>query len=615
MHGIHAALGKLCFSINMKFVFVSLVLYSFHLSSTVSNASERSSNDVWVQNDIGQQSSPWEAQPLHWSDRQMTVATTLSAIRKEINEQPFSPAERQNVLQIAISVIEGLNPNFNMRNRFLNVNPVAEMRAFSVNASSVTNFEFHIKMIEIFTSMRDRHTYYLPPEPLYNSGALLGVVVAPFVNSSTGLLQFIVTEISDGVVSEDLYFRVGVTVLAVDGVPIKQLVIRTGRNSGAANVNAQLREGSAAVTFRVLALDTIPRKAFATIQFLDDKSIVRAINLPWLFISRRENTEAVQNTATVSRSPNAFFHNLQSMRLLLRKALSIEKDPVQLVDASQRALLQDGAGEIPQFLLSYYRLASFKVSGTTFGYLGVRGFDAPTTPEAFRGLRNLVALLPNTGLMIDIRGNPGGISDNIYALLRTFSSVTVDRAPQVFRASRLHLQFIKNWLNSPFMTKVFADAVRLGEPYTGPAEDLFPLEEREVIDRLGGPVFNGPVVVVSDAMSASASEIFSALCRDYGACYVINVDGTTAGAGDTVVTYSTFRELDNKTFTTDLPLGIQMGTAYGRLFRYGPRFGALITYVGIEPDEKYNYTRADLLGGSDDLLQHVGRQLLKMMAS
>ena len=67
----------------------------------------------------------------------------------------------------------------------------------------------------------------------------------------------------------------------------------------------------------------------------------------------------------------------------------------------------------------------------TFGYLRIRTFSAPAPDQFLAEVIRILRLLPQNGLIIDVRNNGGGIIPNGERMLQLFASGPVE-------AERLH---------------------------------------------------------------------------------------------------------------------------------------------------------------------------------
>lgn len=529
--------------------------------------------------------------------------TSITDTVRAVNREPLSADNRRVILQACISIIEGINPNFNIRNRFLNINPVLEMKRFLTKAPSVSNLKFHVKMKKIFNSMRNGHTRYTPPASLLNVVAGLGISIEPFVNRSTNRLEFIISEVAESALFIHGNITLGVVVLSIDGIPVETLTKQLGRQFGASNEPSLIRFGSRSLTVRSLAFDTIPSRPAATVRYLTKIGTEESIDIPWVYLKGFATPET---ETALSNARGLQADNFQSMLVQKRWIL---KQLTKRISVTKQTMLLQKNDLVPHYLKQYLKAAQLTTENGTFAYLAVESFIYPPTIRAFQDLRKIISKLPRNGLIIDVRGNDGGFVNNTYMLLRTFSNVSIGTYPAVGRVSRLALKYAKR-TGSPD-PQVYKTAIRLGEPYTGPIFDIFSETFRKNVDRFN-PIFNGPVVAIADGASLSAGEIFATFCRDYRVCQLINVDGSTAGLGDAVSYYSALKRVGNVTFFPDFPLNISISSASLRIFRSGIRSGAPISFFGVEPDVKYNYTKEDILNDNQDLLRFAGKQLMAL---
>jgi len=182
-----------------------------------------------------------------------------------------------------------------------------------------------------------------------------------------------------------------------------------------------------------------------------------------------------------------------------------------------------------------------------FGYLRLTAFVPALEPP----LRSAIADMRGApGLVIDLRGNPGGydrLGDHLAGLLVS--------APTVLTETRLRR------------------GVRVDQATPGP---------------IG---YHGPVAVLVDGLSASASEQFTAPLQELGR--VIVVGERSAGA-------------DLEAGVVDLPTGAVMMVPIGQPRTRG---GRVIEGAGVQPDVEVHLTRAALLAGRDEQLEAAVREL------
>jgi len=115
------------------------------------------------------------------------------------------------------------------------------------------------------------------------------------------------------------------------------------------------------------------------------------------------------------------------------------------------------------------------------------------------------------------------------------------------------------------------------------------------------------VIVITNALSYSATEFFAAGFQDHGG-KVLGVDATTGGGGANVKTHEDlrafFKNAPNSPFEA-LPRGAGLRVAYRRSLRVGPQIGNDVEDFGVTPDYFHAMTRNDILKGNVDLINYA----------
>ena len=120
--------------------------------------------------------------------------------------------------------------------------------------------------------------------------------------------------------------------------------------------------------------------------------------------------------------------------------------------------------------------------------------------------------------------------------------------------------------------------------------------------------FFGPVVIITDALAYSATEVFCAGAQDHGIATILGVHTTTGGGGGTIVSsgrkdsllVQLLREEDSPFKALDSDVG--MTVAWRRLNRVRKNEGLGIEDFGIRCDEgPHRLTRDDVLKNNVDL--------------
>jgi len=248
-----------------------------------------------------------------------------------------------------------------------------------------------------------------------------------------------------------------------------------------------------------------------------------------------------------------------------------------------------------------------RTSSGVFGYLRLWSFDVADDQPYIEEVIRLLDNLDDTGLIIDLRANPGGLIWAAERLLQLFCpreisptrfsllATPLTRAMAVARQNRAELE---PWLAS------LEDAVATGEPYSLP----IPITPPEQCND-NGQVYGGPVVAVVDANTYSAGDLFAAGFYDNGLGILVTVGEATGAGGANVWWPDQVQEalLGTEFQQQRLPGNVAYSIAVRRATRAtGDAAGAPIEDVGVRGHRPYVMTKEDLLGHNQGLLDFCG---------
>ncbi|MGA4843986.1 S41 family peptidase [Streptomyces sp. G45] len=177
-----------------------------------------------------------------------------------------------------------------------------------------------------------------------------------------------------------------------------------------------------------------------------------------------------------------------------------------------------------------------RVGGRTYGYLRVFSFNVAGARRFAEDVARIVARAPARGLIVDVRGNPGGHVPAAESALQVLSGTPVTPVSFSLSTNRAALALARANPGLRAWTSSIRAAVETGEVYS----QGFPLTDPEAI-AAGLPRHTGPKVLIVDALSYSAADVFAAGFQDNGLGPVLGTAPRTGAGGANVWTHELLR--------------------------------------------------------------------------
>jgi hypothetical protein len=236
------------------------------------------------------------------------------------------------------------------------------------------------------------------------------------------------------------------------------------------------------------------------------------------------------------------------------------------------------------------------------GYLRIWSFDVEDDQAFLDEAIRLLGLLPQGGLIVDLRGNPGGLIWAAERMLQLFTatpisptrfSLVATAATRQMAASPFNQLDLAPWADS------LDQAISTGDQYAQP----LPLTDPDWCNDTPR-VYPGPAVAVVDANTYSSGDLFTAGWVDHDIGSLLTVGQATGAGGANVWTSAQLRDaLTGTDFQFDpLPAGVGFSLAVRRAIRSAAGDGIPIEDLGIS-GTPYDMTRADLLNSNRDLIR------------
>ena len=527
-----------------------------------------------------------------------STATDLGAfLRSSGRRAQLSRQERLRIVDQALLLMEMNYVHLPMKRAIHAINPIQQLKLLKFqlaegNVKLESTIEFHRRMASIFASTRDLHTLYLLPEPYRGCTAYLPFLIEQC--HERGAERYLVTRTAIGegapTASDDgrpARFERGVEVLAWNGVPIVRAIQINAESQAGSNTAARFARGLDNLTIRPLNSTLPPDELWVDIVFRAKNGVVGSHRAYWLV----HDADA--------RAPSTPPSRKRALDLKRTRILEVKKTLYPRDDSA-------ALGAIKEVMYAKKK----RVNGRTVGYVRLFSFDVDDARQFLRTFANLITKdgFPQDGLILDVRGNPGGNIRAAESLLQLFTPHRI--TPELFEFLNTPLNFqicksapvgwdLRRWLPS------IGESVLTGATYSAG----FPLTLGPLCNGVG-QVYYGPVVLITDALSYSATDIFAAGFQDNNIGAVVGTAGNTGAGGANFWSLDDLRraqQKDRKNPFKKLPKGAEMIVAMRRSIRVGLRAGSPLEEFGVEPDVRHLMTRRDLLEDNVDLLVRAAR--------
>ena len=451
---------------------------------------------------------------------------------------PLTHEERERIVEQAVILLEQAYVHLPLKRAMHAVEPIQRLKLLGQRLKSLSEQAFHYELVTIFSCLRDRHTSYILPEPFRSSVAFLPFRIQEFFDADVP--QYIVTHVSPTV--KKPHFKRGVIVTHWNGVPIRKAIeINADREEGS-NPEARFARGLEVMTIRPLGLSKPPDEEWVIISYKDGRQ-ARQVRFDWEVLQLSKPVNAIDLLSPTSEQARVLGADTsadtkteverQVRRLLfLPESIALERAWQAL-----KSQIPEDVSKLASKLPDVFQFRKVTTRYGTFGYIRIYTFNVPSDQAFVREFIRMAALLPQNALILDVRGNGGG---NILAgerLLQVLTPKRIDPERFYFINSPLTLKlcqqegcgFIHQWRDS------IAQAVETGATFS----QGFPLLSIESYNDIGQK-YHGPIVLVTDALSYSTTDIFTAGFQDHAIGKILGIGNNTGAGGANVWDHSHF---------------------------------------------------------------------------
>jgi hypothetical protein len=521
----------------------------------------------------------------------------------------LTAAQRSKLVDQAELMLDMLYVHLPLKRSMHAIDPIQRLKLLRFRLGTMSERQFHDEMIDIFTKLRDLHTNYILPSPYASKTAFLPFLIEDFFEGTTR--RYLVSKMLAGFTHPT--FKPGVLVTSWSGVPIDRAVELNADRQAGSNPDARRARGLESLTVRTMAMSSPPDEQWVLVGYRDGATD-RELRIDWQ-VFEPDPTPPGGGGGGGNASKGAALKRMASYGVDLRtelarrakkalfnsKAMAMERQAARRSKGGPSVNLAD-TSTMPDV----FAFRSVNGSGGPYGYIRIWTFMVNDDDAFVNEFVRMANLLPKNGLIVDVRGNGGGNILCAERLLQVLTAGAVEPSLLSFFNSQLTKRickendFVADWAPS------IEQAVETGEVYSQ-GFSILPLADYNNL----GQRYQGPVLLITDPLCYSATDIFSAGFQDNQIGPILSAGGRTGAGGANVWTHDLLRQLlpgADGPFTA-LPQGASFRVAIRRVIRAGTHRGVPLEDLGVSPDQLHNMTKNDLLNDNADLIAKAAQML------
>jgi hypothetical protein len=517
----------------------------------------------------------------------------------------LSAAERSTIVDQAEVLLEALYVHLPLKRSMHATDPVQRLKLLRFHLSELSERQFHDEMIDIFVDVRDLHTNYILPSPYATKTAFLPFLLEEFFEG--GKRTYLVSKMLAGFTHPT--FKPGVVVTRWSGASVDRAVQVNADRQAGSNPDARHARGLEALTIRAMAMSSPPDEHWVVVGYLDG-TVERELRIDWrVFEPEPAPIGSSGGGGTRSRRARATL-GLDLRTELARRAKKALFNPRAM--ATERAFARSTRSRTnfnlgdTSTMPDVFAFRTVATPAGARGYIRIWTFMVNDEDAFVAEFVRMAGLLPKTGLIVDLRGNGGGNILCAEKLLQVLTPASVEPCLLSFVNSQLTLaicernDFVAEWAPS------IGQSVETGEIYSQ-GFSILPADEYNLL----GQRYQGPVVLITDPLCYSATDIFAAGFQDNNIGPIISAGGRTGAGGANVWDHALLRQVlpgPGSPFSP-LPQGTSFRVAIRRIIRAGSHRGVPLEDLGVQPDATHQMTKNDLLNSNADLIAKASQML------
>jgi hypothetical protein len=528
------------------------------------------------------------------TDALMAASGERASLRLAGIPTTLDGGQRVQVIDTLELVLGGAYCHLHQKRAGYAIDPVQALRLLRRRCVEMSDGEFHIALTGLVAGLRDAHTRYVGPASLRDRVATLGFLVEQYGPYSAP--RFVLSRIAANAGIDESTFQPGVELEWWNGIPFHRAVDLYADRETGGRPDARRARALESLTFRALDYGPPPDEHRVDIGYRTRRGAARELRVPWRVV-----WPGAPATAVGPRSAASLRVAANPAAEAVRRAKKLLFAPA-FWEAEQAGAVVESSEWLPTPMHDTLAARTLPTSRGDVGYLRIWSFDVADDDAFLAEVVRLLGQLPERGLIVDLRANPGGLIWAAERLLQLFT----DHPVTPTRFSLLASPLTRAMADSPFNRQELHQwapsleaAIATGELYSQP----LPLTDPEWCNDLGRR-YPGPVVAVVDPNTYSSGDLFAAGFADNQIGPLVCVGEGTGAGGANVWTHGQLRDaLAGTAFGFDTPPGeVGFTLSIRRAIRSGPADGVPIEDLGVG-GIPYDMTERDLLDGNRDLLE------------
>ncbi|MBR0830498.1 hypothetical protein JQ596_33820 [Bradyrhizobium manausense] len=542
----------------------------------------------------------------------------------------LTPEEIDLLVDQAIKLLEGFYAHLPLKRAMHGVDPLQRLRLLQRRLPQLASeIAFHHEMTDIFTSLRDLHTNYILPSHFSQMTAFLPFRVEACFDG--GRRKYIVAQTVQGF--SHATFVPGVELTYWNGVPIDRAVEIAASYHAGSNPAARHARGVAGLTKRAMNISPPPDEEWVVIGYTDLAGNALEFRADWAIIGLPPEADAVAPDVpsaaaaalgldlegdTFRRINKLLFaqhvikakRDLESARINARVTSMAAGAAPGETAAAETVAVESAVSGTQSTMPDVFSAQVVNSGGKAYAYVRIFTFSVGDDVAFVNEFLRLIDLpeMPKNGLIVDVRGNGGGLIWAGERLLQLLTPRTIEPCRLQFINTRPNATLCKSVDQLKSWAPSLDRAVETGAAFSA----AFPITAPERCNDIGQRYY-GPVLLITDARCYSTTDIFSAGFQDHKIGRILGTDRNTGAGGANVWTLELIRQFfaagGNPSPLDQLPKGASMRVAIRRTLRVGDEAGTELEELGVTPNAEHKLTRNDVLNNNPDLLARAAAEL------